>query len=71
MTTVEPLKSKRRRDCTRCFGAATHRVLYDGKKTNAFACCWCARRIENGALILVGTALLEPLRRKAKRTGES
>lgn len=71
MTTVEPLKTKRRIDCTRCSGEATHRVIKDGKRTKVYACVWCRRRIEAGALVLMGNALFEPLRKKAKRSTES
>lgn len=71
MTTLQPLKTKRRHDCTRCFGEAKHAVLVDGKKTGLHACVWCGPRVEDGRLIVIGKQLVEPIRRKAKRTGES
>ena len=71
MTTLKPITGKRRRDCTRCHGEAAHHVLVDGERTGLVACCWCARRIEAGALVVRGKQLVEPIRRKAKRTGES
>lgn len=70
-TTLTPIKSKRRQDCSRCYGTATHRILVDGKKTGLAACCWCTPRVADGRLIVIGKQLVEPIRRKAKMTGES
>jgi hypothetical protein len=60
MTTVEPLKGKRRRDCTRCYGEATYRVMVDGGKTKVCACIWCAKRVKAGQLEVRGELLVEP-----------
>ena len=71
MTTLKPLTGKRRRDCTRCHGEATHAILTNGKRTGLMACVWCGPRVADGRLVVIGKQLVEPLRRKATRTGES
>ena len=71
MTTLKPITGKRRRDCTRCHGEAAHHVLVDGKRTGLVTCVWCSPRILDGRLVVRGKQLVEPIRRKAKRTGES
>ena len=71
MTTLTPLKGKRRRDCTRCHGEAKTAISVDGKKTGLLACVWCGPRVADGRLVVIGKQLVEPIRRKAKRTGES
>jgi hypothetical protein len=71
MTTVQPLTGRIRRDCTRCYGEATYRVIVDGKKTKVCACVWCAKRVKAGALEVRGAALVEPRPFRAKRGDES
>jgi hypothetical protein len=71
MTTLEPLRTKRRIDCGRCLGEATHRLYADGKKTNVVVCCWCKRSLEHGHLVLSGNRLIPPPRFRAKRGSES
>jgi hypothetical protein len=71
MTTVEPYKGKRRRDCTRCHGEAAYRVVVYGKLTKVCACIWCAKRVKAGQLEVRGELLVEPRRVSVKRSGES
>lgn len=71
MTTLQPIKGKRRRDCSVCYGEARHTVLVDGRKTGLHVCCWCGKRVEAGALEVRGTRLVEPRRFRAKRGDES
>jgi hypothetical protein len=71
MTTVEPYKGKRRRDCTRCYGEVKYHVLVDGKRTKVIACTWCKRRILAGTLEVRGELLVEPRRVSVKRSSES
>ena len=69
--TLTPLKGKRRRDCTRCFGEARQAVLVDGKKTGLHVCVWCARSLEHGHLIVSRGRLIPPPKFRAKRGDES
>jgi hypothetical protein len=71
VTTVEPYKGKRRRDCTRCHGEAKYVLAVDGKKTKVCACIWCAKRVKAGQLEVRGELLVEPRRVSVKRSGES
>jgi hypothetical protein len=71
MTTVEPYKGKRRRDCTRCYGEAKYVLAVDGKKTKVCACTWCAKRVKAGQLEVRGELLVEPRRVSVKRSSES
>lgn len=71
MTTIQPLRTKRRRDCSVCYGEARHTVLVDGRKTGLHVCCWCRKRVEDGRLEVRGARLMEPRRFRAKRGDES